>query len=370
MIEFQNVSKIYKETRVRALRDISLRIEKGEFVFLIGATGAGKTTMIKLLLREEVADRGRVIIDGVDVARMSRRRIPQLRRGIGVVFQDFRLLPERTVYENAAFAMQVVGTPKRVIRHIVPQVLELVGLSDKAAAKPGQLSGGEQQRASMARALVNNPPLLIADEPTGNLDPETSGEIMALLDRINRRGTTVIVATHAKELVDRMQKEYSPWRAAFWFGMRPRGGMTLFRALGYFLTRGFKNIWGNRLMSVASAGIVAASLILFGIFLLAGLNINALLRQVEDQCEINVYLAPDAGGATLNQIEGDLRAIPGVREVRFFSREERLERAKETTYQGKEYMLEDLETDNPLRDSLYSFGRTVVAGPAGGCAGV
>ena len=206
MIEFQNVSKIYKETRVRALRDISLRIEKGEFVFLIGATGAGKTTMIKLLLREEVADRGRVIIDGVDVARMSRRRIPQLRRGIGVVFQDFRLLPERTVYENAAFAMQVVGTPKRVIRHIVPQVLELVGLSDKAAAKPGQLSGGEQQRASMARALVNNPPLLIADEPTGNLDPETSGEIMALLDRINRQGTTVIVATHAKELVDRMQK--------------------------------------------------------------------------------------------------------------------------------------------------------------------
>ena len=206
MIEFQNVSKIYKETRVRALRDISLRIEKGEFVFLIGATGAGKTTMIKLLLREEVADRGRASFDGVDVARMSRRRIPQLRRGIGVVFQDFRLLPERTVYENAAFAMQVVGTPKRVIRHIVPQVLELVGLSDKAAAKPGQLSGGEQQRASMARALVNNPPLLIADEPTGNLDPETSGEIMALLDRINRRGTTVIVATHAKELVDRMQK--------------------------------------------------------------------------------------------------------------------------------------------------------------------
>ena len=206
MIEFQNVSKLYKETGVRALRDISVKIGKGEFIFLIGATGAGKTTMIKLLLREEVADRGRVIIDGVDVARMSRRRIPQLRRGIGVVFQDFRLLPERTVYENVAFAMQVVGTQKRIIHHIVPQVLDLVGLSDKAEAKPGQLSGGEQQRTSMARALVNNPPLLIADEPTGNLDPETSGEIMALLERINRKGTTVIVATHAKELVDRMQK--------------------------------------------------------------------------------------------------------------------------------------------------------------------
>ena len=202
MIEFQNVSKIYKETRVRALRDISLRIEKGEFVFLIGATGAGKTTMIKLLLREEVADRGRVIIDGVDVARMSRRRIPQLRRGIGVVFQDFRLLPERTVYENAAFAMQVVGTPKRVIRHIVPQVLELVGLSDKAAAKPGQLSGGEQQRASMARALVNNPPLLIADEPTGNLDPVTADGIMRLFLTIARRGCAVGMSTHNTNLIE------------------------------------------------------------------------------------------------------------------------------------------------------------------------
>ena len=206
MIELINVSKIYRDTGVCALQNINLTIAKGEFVFLIGATGAGKTSLIKLLLREETADRGRVMVDGVDLGQIHRRRIPQLRRGIGVVFQDFRLLPDRTVYENVAFAMQVVGAQKKVIAHIVPQVLSLVGLSDKADARPQQLSGGEKRRASMARALVNNPPLLIADEPTGNLDPNTSEEIVALLEKINRRGTTVIMATHAKDLVDRMQK--------------------------------------------------------------------------------------------------------------------------------------------------------------------
>ncbi len=206
MIELINVSKIYRDTGVCALQNINLTIDKGEFVFLIGATGAGKTSLIKLLLREETADRGRVIVDGVDLSQIHRRRIPQLRRGIGVVFQDFRLLPDRTVFENVAFAMQVVGAQKKVIAHIVPQVLSLVGLSEKSDARPQQLSGGEKQRASMARALVNNPPLLIADEPTGNLDPNTSAEIVALLEKINRRGTTVIMATHAKDLVDRMQK--------------------------------------------------------------------------------------------------------------------------------------------------------------------
>lgn len=206
MIEFQNVTKIYHDTGVCALQNVNVKIQKGEFVFLIGATGAGKTSLIKLLLREETADRGKVIVDGVDLAKLRRSRIPQLRRGIGVVFQDFRLLPDRTVYENVAFAMQVVGTPKKVIAHIVPQVLSLVGLSEKSNARPDQLSGGEKQRTSMARALVNHPPLLIADEPTGNLDPKTSEEIMTLLEKINRRGTTVLMATHAKELVDRMQK--------------------------------------------------------------------------------------------------------------------------------------------------------------------
>lgn len=206
MIEFRNVTKVYKDTGVNALYNITTKIDDGEFVFLIGATGAGKSTVIKLLMREERADDGNVLVNGVDIAALRGGRIPQYRRGIGVVFQDFRLLPERTVYENVAFAMQVVGKPKKVIEHIVPQVLSLVGLEDKAKAKPHQLSGGEQQRVSMARALVNNPPLLLADEPTGNLDPETAKEIMGLLERINRLGTTVIVATHAKELVNKMRK--------------------------------------------------------------------------------------------------------------------------------------------------------------------
>lgn len=206
MIELRNVSKTYRDTGVCALQDVSLHIKKGEFVFLIGATGAGKSTLTKLILREEKADSGQVLVHGVDVGKMRRRKIPKFRREIGVVFQDFRLLPDRTVYENVAFAMQVIGKSKRVIRHIVPQVLALVGLTEKADFRPEQLSGGEQQRASMARALVNNPPILVADEPTGNLDPQTSEEIMSLLKRIHQRGTTVLVVTHDKAVVDDMQK--------------------------------------------------------------------------------------------------------------------------------------------------------------------
>ena len=207
-VECIDVRKIYQmgEVQIKAADGINFSIEKGEFVFLIGATGAGKSSLMKLLLREEKPDEGQVFINGVDIVKLRGRQIPKFRRGIGVVFQDFRLLPDRTVYENVAFAMQVVGAKTKTIKKIVPQVLSLVGLEDKANVKPDQLSGGEQQRVSMARALVNNPPLLIADEPTGNLDPETSEEIMDLLERINRLGTTVIVVTHAKELVNRMQK--------------------------------------------------------------------------------------------------------------------------------------------------------------------
>ncbi len=206
MIELKNVTKTYHDTGICALQDVSLQIQKGEFVFLIGATGAGKSTLTKLLLREEKPDSGTVLVNGVNLGKLRRRKIPKLRREVGVVFQDFRLLPDRTVYENVAFAMQVIGKSKRMIRHIVPQVLALVGLTEKANFRPDQLSGGERQRASMARALVNNPPLLIADEPTGNLDPQTSEEIMALLERIHQRGTTVLVVTHDKTIVDRMQK--------------------------------------------------------------------------------------------------------------------------------------------------------------------
>ena len=206
MIEFKNVSKTYEDTGVRALDDVSFFINKGEFVFLVGPSGAGKSTLTKLLIKEEEPNNGEIIVNGFDLGTLVKKKIPYLRRSIGMVFQDFRLLPNKTVYENVAFAMQVIGASRSEIRRNVPNVLSLVGLAHKARMKPGQLSGGEQQRVSLARALVNKPPVIIADEPTGNLDPDTANEIMQLLCEINKRGTTMIVATHAKNFVDEMHK--------------------------------------------------------------------------------------------------------------------------------------------------------------------
>lgn len=205
MIRFENVSKTYKNG-TPALKDISVDIEKGEFVFLVGASGSGKTTFLRLLLREELPDRGRILEAGRDISELSKWRVPYLRRNIGCVFQDFRLLPNKSVFENVAFALEVIGRPRSTIESQVPQILELVGLSEKAKNLPGELSGGEQQRVAVARAFVNRPLILLADEPTGNLDPTNSESIMALLERINRTGTTVVMATHDKALVDRMRR--------------------------------------------------------------------------------------------------------------------------------------------------------------------
>ncbi len=205
LIRFVNVSKEYKNG-VIALYDINIEINKGEFVFLVGSSGAGKSTLIKLLLKEEGITRGKLYLNGTDITRVPNRRIPFIRRQLGVVFQDFRLLPNKTVYENVAFAMEIIGASPRAIRRRVPTVLSMVDLSRKASSYPDQLSGGEQQRVSIARSIVNNPPVLIADEPTGNLDPDTANDIMKALVDINNRGTTVLMATHAKEIVNSMRK--------------------------------------------------------------------------------------------------------------------------------------------------------------------
>lgn len=205
MIEFKDVSMVY-DNGVKALDNINLTIEKGEFVFLVGSSAAGKSTMVKLMMREIIATEGDVIIGGTNLGNLKRRKIPLFRRSIGVVFQDFRLLPNKTAYENVAYAMEIIGTRKNVIKETVPQVLSLVGLTGKEKMYPHELSGGEQQRVALARAIVNGPEVLIADEPTGNLDPETSNEIMQIIDGINKRGTTVIMATHAEKIVDSMQK--------------------------------------------------------------------------------------------------------------------------------------------------------------------
>ena len=206
MIIFDNVTKIYEDNKTVALENLSFTVEKGEFVFLVGHSGAGKSSIIRMLLCEERPTSGKVIVNGFDIGTLSQKQIPELRRSLGVVFQDFRLLPNRTVYDNVAFAMHVVGAPTKQIRRRVPEVLSLVDLAHKARAYPSQLSGGEQQRVSMARALANNPSILIADEPTGNLDLKRSDEIMAILDRINQKGTTIVMATHAEKIVNSMQK--------------------------------------------------------------------------------------------------------------------------------------------------------------------
>jgi cell division transport system ATP-binding protein len=206
VIHFDNVTKIYPSQSRPALENVDIDVEKGEFTFLIGPSGSGKSTFLRLILREERASGGRIHVAGKDVARLSNWKVPHLRRRIGCVFQDFRLLPNKSAYQNVAFALEVIGKPRRFIRKVVPEVIDLVGLEGKADRFPHELSGGEQQRVAMARAFVNRPMILLADEPTGNIDPATSIGIMKVLDRINRTGTTVLMATHDAAIVDSMRK--------------------------------------------------------------------------------------------------------------------------------------------------------------------
>ena len=206
MITFDNVTKLYDRNSRPALNSVSLDVDRGEFVFLVGASGSGKSTFIRLIMKEEHATKGTVYVAGANVARIPSWRVPRLRRGIGVVFQDFRLLPNKTVFANVAFAMQVIGRSRAVIRDSVPEVLKTVGLEGKDNRMPHELSGGEQQRVAIARAIVNKPGILLADEPTGNLDPTTSLGIMKVLDRVNQNGTTVVMATHDDDIVNAMRK--------------------------------------------------------------------------------------------------------------------------------------------------------------------
>lgn len=205
MIKLDNVTKVYKGEHV-ALRDASANIEKGEFVFLVGPSGSGKSTFLRLLNREERPQTGTIFVAGKDIGKLPGYKVPDLRRNVGAVFQDFKLLPTRSVYDNVAFALEAIGRPRSAIKEAVPQILELVGLTPKSKNMPDELSGGEQQRVSIARAFVNRPLILLADEPTGNLDPATSVGIMKLLDRINRTGTTVLMATHDRGIVDTMRR--------------------------------------------------------------------------------------------------------------------------------------------------------------------
>lgn len=206
MISIQEAVKKYRGTEEPALKGVSLEIERGDFVFLVGTSGSGKSTLMRMVLREDVPNSGSIFVLGENLIKLPSRRVPKFRRRLGVVFQDFRLLPQKTVYQNVAYSLRVIGKSRGFIETAVPDVLNLVGLSEKAARYPNELSGGEQQRVAIARAIVNKPDILLADEPTGNLDPGTSKEIMNLLERINNGGTTVLMATHDRSIVDRLQK--------------------------------------------------------------------------------------------------------------------------------------------------------------------
>ncbi|USQ78673.1 cell division ATP-binding protein FtsE [Ornithinimicrobium faecis] len=206
MITFENVTMRYAKGDTPALQSVDVEIGRGDFVFVVGASGSGKSTMMRLIILEKEATQGRVLVAGKDLSRLPNRKVPALRRQVGTVFQDFRLLSGKTVHQNIAYVLQVLGAKRHTIKQIVPETLELVGLQDKGKRLPHELSGGEQQRVAIARAMVNKPPILLADEPTGNLDPETSQEIVAILDRINRTGTTVVMATHDTTIVNRFRK--------------------------------------------------------------------------------------------------------------------------------------------------------------------
>ena len=225
MIKIVDATKIY-ENGVRGVQDVTLTIEKGEFAFVVGTSGSGKSTLIKILLRELDLTEGEVFINGENITYYGKKEVPFLRRKLGVVFQDFRLLPNKTVYENVSFAMQITDASSREIRRNVPMVLSMVGLQKKSKAYPNQLSGGEQQRCALARAIVNNPPILLCDEPTGNLDPDTAWDIMNLLDEINARGTTIVMATHAQEIVNDMKKRVIAMKNGFVVRDVERGGYT------------------------------------------------------------------------------------------------------------------------------------------------
>ena len=224
MITLDDVTKSYNTKGQPAINNISLHINKGEFVFIVGNSGSGKSTLIKLLLKELDATSGTIKVNGYEVNKLRRRKIPKFRRGIGCVFQDFRLLPDRNVYENVAFAQRVIEMPNRVIKKRVPEILTLVGLAAKYKSLPDELSGGEQQRVALARALVNRPNLLLADEPTGNLDPTNSIEIMRLLEEINERGTTVLVVTHNREIVNEMKKRVITLKSGVIISDQQEGG--------------------------------------------------------------------------------------------------------------------------------------------------
>ena len=315
MIRLSDVVKEY-ESGTTALKGISLRIEDGEFVFLVGPSGSGKSTIIKLLTGEIVPTSGQIAVNGFSLTNIAERQIPLLRRSVGVIFQDFRLIEKKTVYENLGFAMRAVGSSPREIKKRIPYVLELVGLEEKTDRYPNELSGGEQQRVAIARALINNPSTIIADEPTGNLDPARSLEIMRLLERINHLGTTMVVVTHEKDL-------------------------------SYFFGEGMRNMFSHGFMSFAAVGITVACLVVMGTFSLVAYNAQVQLQQLESEYEILAFVDESCDDAQTKAVGRAIEQRDNVKECIFISKEEAM-KSFEARYEG-DNMFQNLDPEI-LRD--------------------
>ncbi len=369
-----------------ALDRVSLAIGRGEFVFLVGPTGCGKSTLIKMLIRELSATDGSVKIAGRDIGALPEKKIPQLRRNIGTVFQDFKLLPNRTVYDNVAYALQVIGASRAEIREQVPATLRLVGLSTKLHSYPDQLSGGEQQRVSVARAFVNHPPLLLADEPSGNLDPVTSIGIMQLLYRINKTGTTVLVVTHDREMVDNMRRRvvelyegrvvrdevsggYTE-ESTSEFGLRMRAEMgvgsqderqtnghshelrPLMSRLIFFLQEAFRALRRNGAPTLAAIVTTVVTVVLLGVLIPIFQTTQAKSDEVRSELNIQASVYPDATQAEIATLRGELLAIPHVASVQFITKAKALQELKDSLGAEKaDELTEGLKT-NPLPASF------------------
>ncbi len=308
MIVFESVTKIY-EPHVVALRDVSMVIDKGEFVFLVGPSGSGKSTLTRLLLKELEPTDGRIIVGGRELNRLKRSKVPLLRRNIGCVFQDFKLLSDRTAFENVAYALKVQGESRAGIRAKVPEVLGLVGLAHKTGSLPDELSGGEQQRVSIARAFVNHPPLLICDEPTGNLDPDTSVGIMQLLYRINRTGTTVVMATHDREMVDKMRRRVIALEDGQIMRDERRGSYVLVR-VKLFFSEAWRSVMTNLSTTVAATMTVLIGMFLLGLFIALGTWVLSWTGEVKKEVQVKIFFDTDATKDQINAVALESRRVP------------------------------------------------------------
>ena len=337
MITLEHVSKTYA-AGVPALNDVSLEIEDGEFVFVVGDSGSGKSTLIKLLLKELEPTEGSITIAGKKLGKIRRKQIPKFRRNIGVVFQDFRLLKDRNVYDNVAFAQKVVGEPNSHIKKKVPLMLSMVGLAAKYRSFPKQLSGGEQQRVAIARALINEPSILLADEPTGNLDNNNAWEIMKLLEEINSKGTTVIVVTHNLEIVKVMKKRVITVKKGTIVSDSKEGGL--------------KNIFRNKMFSLASVATMAACIFMFGLFYIIVTNFSATVHSIEEGVSVTVFFENDATDAQIRDIGEKINKRAEVSKNEYVSADEAWKEYKKVYFQGKEELADGF-TDNPLANSAH-----------------